>query len=325
VPVRSGPPLPPRVLVIGLGFIGERFARTLNGRGVETVVLTRSAPEPWQLEGLSLAELVIADAADPDALEHALTGVEHVVHAAGGLMPAQSDANPGRDAALSFPPVISVLEALRVRPGVSLTFISSGGTVYGQPHYFPVDERHPTEPISAYGVVKLASEKFVSMYATLHAVTARILRCSNVYGENQPATRNQGIVATFVDRLLTGSPAVLYGDGSIVRDFVYVQDVVDAALALVGRNPEPLILNVAGGRGHSLNEVITLIEAAGKRSLALERLPARPFDVSEIVLDVSRLRALVDFEPTSFEAGIAKVLAAERSIKTPAVASKSAG
>jgi UDP-glucose 4-epimerase len=308
VSVRLGPALPSRAAVVGLGFIGERFARSLVERGVETVVITRSQPVSRNLEGLALADLIVADAAETDRLEDAMAEVGHVVYAAGGLMPAASAENPGLDAALSFPSLISVLEALRSRPGASLTFISSGGTVYGPPQYLPVDERHPTEPISTYGVVKLASEKFVSMYATLHGIPARILRCSNVYGENQPADRNQGVVATFLDRLARGRPAVLYGDGSVVRDFVYVQDVVDAALALVGRSPEPMILNVGAGRGHSLNDVIALIEAAAGRTLEVDRRPSRGFDVSEIVLDIARLRALVDFEPTSFETGIARVL-----------------
>jgi UDP-glucose 4-epimerase len=224
-------------------------------------------------------------------------------------MPAQSEADPAADAQLTFPPLVRVLESLS--GGTSLTLISSGGTVYGEPQRLPVDEAHPTEPLSAYGVIKLAAEKLVAMYARRSGFSARILRCANVYGEGQPVDRGQGVIAVFTARALADEPAVIYGDGRTIRDYVYIGDVVDAALALIERPSRPEIVNVGSGHGYSVNEIVAAVERAAGRQLALDRRPARDFDVSEIVLDITRLRALSAFEPTSLDEGVRRTLDAQ--------------
>jgi UDP-glucose 4-epimerase len=297
-----------RRLVIGCGFIGERFACELARRGEDTVVLTRSEPGAEKRTALGDAEVIVADAASP-LLGSAMRGVGHVIYAAGGLMPAESEQDPALDAALTLDPLRSVLDELAARASVTLTYISSGGTVYGRPRYLPVDEDHPTEPISAYGVNKLACERLVVAQAQRHRIDARILRCSNVYGETQPADRGQGAIATFIDHLRRSEPILLYGDGEVVRDYVHVSDVVNAALALIERPFEATtVLNVGSGVGHSLAEVIGSINEISDRSLEVERLPARAFDVREIVLDVSRLKGLIPFDPMPLEEGIRRVL-----------------
>jgi UDP-glucose 4-epimerase len=295
-----------RVLVVGCGFIGERLARAAIAQGLETVVVTRSEPDTV-LEG---ARVVVGDAADEALVEHALDGVDAVLYAAGGLMPAGSERDPGRDAALTFPPLLGVLEALRRRPEASFTYFSSGGTVYGQPRRLPVDEEHPTQPISAYGMLKLAGEDLACRYADAHGLRVRILRCSNVYGEHQPADRGQGAVAVFADRILRGEPIVLFGEGDAVRDYIHVDDVAETALALLGASPEHRVVNLGAGRGHSLNDLIRLLEDAADRRAVVERRPARSFDVREVVLDVARLKALVPFEPRPLADGVAQVVRA---------------
>jgi UDP-glucose 4-epimerase len=305
---RIGGAFPPRVLVVGCGFLGERFAAIFAARGAEVRVLTRSEPGPRKRSVIADAELMIADAGDRAAVEEALKGTQHVVYTAGGLMPAESDRKPEADAELSFRPLLSVLDALRSRREISLTYVSSGGTIYGQPEYLPVDERHPTNPISAYGVLRLACEKFVSMHCERDRIPVRILRCANAYGEHQPAQRGQGAVAAFVDRVMNDEPIVVYGDGQIVRDFIYVDDIVEALVALIGGPPGPMVVNVGSGLGHSLNDLIGIVEDVSGRRMAVERRPPREFDVSEIVLDISRLRALVDFKPTPLEEGVRRMI-----------------
>jgi UDP-glucose 4-epimerase len=297
------------VLIVGCGFIGARLARHTLSRGLETLVLTRSEPGATTRSDLAGAEVIVADAADPAIIRSKIEGGTHVVYAAGGLMPAESEHNPALDAALTFPPLMNVLEALRPTRGTALTYISSGGTVYGQPRRLPCDERHPTIPVSSYGKVKLTAENLCK-YAAIRGLPVRILRCANVYGEGQPADRGQGVVGVFVDHLLRKAPIVLFGDGEVVRDYVYVGDVANVVVSLMGAPPEPQILNVGAGRGHTLNELIALIEQISGRRLDVERKPARSFDVSAIVLDISRLRALVGFEPTPLETGVSRILEA---------------
>ena len=292
-----------RVLVIGCGFVGERLVAELVQAGEPTVVLTRSPVDARKRERIRGAELIVGDAGTEHFLERALAGVTHVVYSAGGLLPAESDLNPELDLTLTLPPLITVLEALREREGVGLTYLSSGGTVYGRPQYLPVDEEHPTNPISSYGIVKLMGEKYVAMYADRHGLATQILRCSNVYGENQPAQRGQGTIPTFLQRVVADEPLTVFGDGSIVRDYVYVGDLARVVLQMLELPAEPRLLNMGSGEGASLSRLVELVEELTGKQAPIDRRPDRPFDVKEIVLDVSRLRSLLDFEPTPLEEG----------------------
>ena len=293
-----------RLLVIGCGFLGERLVADLVEAGEPTVVLTRSPVDAKKHERIGGAELIIGDAGTEHLLGRALAGVTHVVYSAGGLLPAESDLNPELDLTQSLPPLITVLEALREREGVGLTLVSSGGTVYGRPQYLPVDEQHPTNPISSYGIVKLTGEKYVAMYADRHGIPAQILRCSNVYGENQPAQRGQGTIPTFLQRVVANQSLTVFGDGSIVRDYVYVGDLARVVRQLLELPAEPRLLNVGSGEGASLSRLIELVEQLTGKQAPIDRRPDRPFDVKEIVLDISRLRSLLHFEPTPLEDGI---------------------
>jgi UDP-glucose 4-epimerase len=292
-----------RTTLIGCGFVGARLAREFARAGKQLLVVTRSEPGA-DVRLLPGVELLVADIADPGVAEEALEGADQVVYAAGGLMPAGSEANPALDIQLTLPPLCTVLEATRAKPGLRFVLISSGGTVYGRPQYLPVDEDHPTEPISSYGTVRLACEQYVGLYARLHGLRACSLRCSNVYGEGQPTDRRQGAVGTFLQRGLHDEPVVVFGDGATVRDYVYVGDVATVVLAVLERPHEASVLNVGSGRPTSLTQLIRIVERTTGRPVAIDRRPSREFDVHEIVLDISRLRTFVDLEPTPLEEGV---------------------
>jgi len=298
---------PPRhVLVIGLGFIGSRIGGVWRERGCEVSAITRSdggRPGEARRQGTSVT---IGNAADPVLLEAALAGVDHVVYSAGGLLPAESNAAPVRDAVQSLEPLVAVLEALRTRPEIGLTYLSSGGTVYGDPRRLPVREDDPTEPVSSYGIVKLACENFITLYVTLHGLRARILRCSNVYGGGQPVDRLQGAVGVFLDRMERGLPLPIWGDGLQVRDYVHVDDVADAVIELAALPGGPGVVNVGSGQGHTLLELIKILEAVTGIEPLLEFSATRGFDVRSNVLDVGLLRSLIDVAPIRLEDGVAR-------------------
>ena len=306
-----------RVLVVGLGFIGTHVAAALDRAGIATTILTRSGVPSWA-PALPGAVLIRGDAGDPAVVAEAIEEATHVVYCAGGLMPAQSNLHPTADIELALPPLICVLEALRHRPGVGITFLSSGGTVYGNPSRIPVDEDHPTDPITSYGVMKLASEKYIRMYTRLYGVPGRILRCSNVYGEGQPPQRGQGVIAAFLHQALTDQPITLFGDGSIVRDYLYAGDLAGLVVQLLELGGMPQLANVGSGVGTSLSAVVELVEAVTGRVVRVERRPGRAFDIGEIVLDVSRLRQLVPFDPLTLEAGIRRTWEAILARREPA-------
>jgi UDP-glucose 4-epimerase len=294
----------PRPLVIGSGFIGSHVVAELAARGRPPVVLTRSRPSSEVLAVLEPGNLHLGDAADPDLLEAALAGAGSVVYCAGGLLPAASEEDPERDAELTLRPLRAVLDALRGRTGTELLYISSGGTVYGEPQSLPVPETAPAAPLGSYGRLHLACEREIEAAREADGLRVRILRCSTVYGEQQLPDRGQGAIVTFLRRIERGETIALYGDGETTRDYVYAGDVAATVADLIGREDGPAVLNVAAGEGTSLLDLLRLAERQVGRQAVVERHPERSFDVHKIVLDTSRLRELTGFAPTPLETGI---------------------
>jgi UDP-glucose 4-epimerase len=294
----------PRTLVVGCGFIGSHVVTTLAGRGEAPRVLTRSRPPEAVAAAVAPGELVLGDAADPELLESALDGVERVAYCAGGLLPTASERDPERDRELTMGPIEALLGALRERPGVALVYLSSGGTVYGDPARLPAREDDPTVPISTYGRIHLACEEAIETARRETGLRSRILRCSTVYGEHQQPDRGQGAVVTFLDRIERGAEIELFGDGGTIRDYIYAGDVAAVVAELLGRTEGPPVLNVGAGIGTSLLDLLRLTEAEVGREAKVVRHPPRGFEVHRIVLDTAALRELVDLEPTPLAEGV---------------------
>jgi UDP-glucose 4-epimerase len=295
-----------KILVVGCGFIGTNIVEELVAAHRPTTVLTRSHPSAAVAEGIAGADLRIGNATDPESLEVALEGAGHVIFSAGGLLPAASEENPDLDARLTLEPVEAVLAALAERPGVALTYLSSGGTVYGEPETVPVPEDAPTGAFGAYGRLHLAAEAAVIDHSQRHETPVRILRCATVYGPHQTPDRGQGVVVTFLHRIKAGAPVEIFGDGGTVRDYVYAGDVARVVVDLLDRRDGPPILNLGSGAETSLQEVLKLAEAEVGTPAIVVRHPQRGFEVRRIVLDVSRLQGLIGFQPTPLKDGIAR-------------------
>lgn len=294
-----------RILVIGCGFIGSNIVEELVADGRPPAVLTRSKPAAEVAARIPAADLIVGDATDPETVERALEGAGHVIFSAGGLLPAASEENPEEDARLTLGPVRTVLERLRERPGVGLTYLSSGGTVYGEPQQIPVPEDAPTEAFGAYGRLHLQCEAEVLAASREHGLPARILRCATVYGEHQHPDRGQGVVVTFLHRIERGEPIDLYGGGATIRDYVYVGDVARATIALVEAGGPP-VLNVGSGSGTSLLELLRAVERHLGREAQVVEHEQRGFEVGQIVLDTRLLHQTVELEITDLAAGIAR-------------------
>ncbi|HEY3810111.1 MAG TPA: NAD-dependent epimerase/dehydratase family protein, partial [Acidimicrobiales bacterium] len=195
---------------------------------------------------------------------------------------------------------------LRHRPGVGLTFLSSGGAIYGNPAHLPAREESPCHPISAYGASKLMAEHHIAVFAARHGIPARILRVSNAYGPRQSAASGQGVVAAFLHAAASGDSVQVVDGGRAIRDYVHVADVARAVASLPPEEGVCEIVNVGSGRGHSVAEVLDIVERLTGTQLTIDWLPRRPGDVREIVLDVSRLRARMPWRPRDLETGIAQ-------------------
>ncbi len=288
----------------GTGFLGAEIARRFLASGSAVTAVARHEPsDPLRIR-LAGARFAVADAGDAPRLARLLDDSDHVVHAVGSTLPQESNAAPANDVTSTLPSILTLLDLLRRRPQVALTFISSGGTVYGNPREVPVSESAACHPITSYGVVKLAAEKYIGMYSALYGLRARILRVANVYGPGQPAGRSQGIVGTCLAAVQRGDTVRVFGDGRTVRDYIHVSDVATAVVELARTGGPESVVNVGSGVGHTILDLLGLIAKVSGVEPSVEFSPDRGFDVRAIVLDTTLLTSLIPWRPAAFEEGL---------------------
>ncbi len=284
-----------RCLVLGAGgFIGTNLCLALQAVGTEVTGFGRSALPPAALAGMRWAcgTLELAD-----GLDRLIQGHDLVFDLIGAGLPNSSNENPAQIVADAVPAKVRLLEACR-RQGVRrLLFASSGGTVYGVTGSDPVREDAPTEPISAYGIGKLVVEKYLSLYRHLYGLDSRTLRIANAYGPHQDARRGQGLVAAILRRLLAGEPVEIWGSGDVVRDYIHIDDVVAAMLALVDHDGPGRVFNVGSGIGRSVAAVLDDAARITERTPLLLRRDGRVADVPVNILDSTRLRLETGWRP----------------------------
>lgn len=187
---------------------------------------------------------------------------------------------------------------------IKYVYFSSGGTVYGQPDSDFVHEDNSKNPINLYGLSKAYFEQYVSFASRTSGLNFLILRPSNPYGFYQNPMRKQGLIAVVVDKILKGEAIEIWGDGSIIRDYIWVEDLVDAVVQLLERDIWNETFNVGSGVGSSVNDVIKTIEDVSGVAAHCRFLESRSADVSRIVLDISKLRSVISFEPLMLQNGI---------------------
>ncbi|HJR26036.1 MAG TPA: NAD-dependent epimerase/dehydratase family protein [Acidimicrobiales bacterium] len=240
---------------------------------------------------------------------------EVVFHLAAQIDVRVSVARPAFDAAVNVLGSVHVLEGARLGGARKVVFASSGGTIYGEPdaRSLPVKESHPQQPVSPYGVAKRVVTDYLHVYRELHQIEYTSLALANVYGPRQDPHGEAGVVAIFAQRLLAGERCTVYGDGEQTRDFVYVDDVVDAFVRAADRG-SGLLCNIGTGVETSVNQLYrTMARAAGVGGEP-ERGPERTGELSRNALDPGRAKIHLGWEPwTDLATGVTEVLAWFRS------------
>lgn len=235
---------------------------------------------------------------DRVALARAVEGVDMVFHLLGGGTPESSNANPYGDMLAGPGLTLQLMDMCRAEGVRRLVFASSGGTVYGIPSVTPIPESARTDPISAYGVGKLMVEKYLHLYGHLYDFDYRVLRISNPFGPYQSPFRRQGLVAAVIYKLLSGLPVEIWGDGNVVRDFVFVGDLTDAFLRAADHQGSERIFNIGSGQGLSVLEVVQGIATAiGCKDPRIVHRPGRPVDVPVNVLDIGLAHRALGWQP----------------------------
>lgn len=292
-----------RILVIGgCGFIGSHIVDALISQGHDLRVLD-TRPEAFR-PPLPGVDYVKGSFLCEETLEIALRDIDAVVHTVSTTVPATSNQNPKGDIEDNLIGAVRLLQAMRRKRVRKLVFLSSGGTVYGIPQAEVVGEDHPTKPISSYGIVKLAIENYLHMEHMLHGLDYVALRAANPYGPRQGKAGLQGIIGTYLWKAASGDPVEIWGDGSVVRDFIAVQDLAEAT-AMALESSANGCFNVGSGEGASVRQIFELTAQITGRDIKPIYKPGRGFDVPRIVLDISRIRKSIFWKPkTRLEDGM---------------------
>ncbi|MHB2208496.1 NAD-dependent epimerase/dehydratase family protein [Methylobacterium sp. CM6257] len=300
-PAGTGQPAPSlagvRCLVLGgSGFLGLNLCNRLARAGAEVTCFSRSHPQPEVLD--RRVARVTGQFADRLAIANAVERQDVVFHLIAGSIPESSNRDPSAELAAAPIATLHLLEICRSARIKKLVFSSSGGAIYGIPRAIPIPEQAPTDPISAYGISKLMIEKSLYLYRHLHGIDYQILRIANPYGRFQLGTKHQGLIGSYIHRVLSGLPLEVWGTGEVVRDFLHIDDVSEAFLAAVTYDGPHRVMNVGSGTGLSVNQIITELQAAfGRQHLPCVHKPSRAADVPANVLDTALIRSELGWQP----------------------------
>ncbi len=288
------------IVVFGAsGYIGSHLVENLLSKGHKVLALVHRgkgllAPNSVSHKNISIKKI---DICNPIEVSNACKLADKIINLSSNCVPQSSNNDPKLDLKVNLIGAINILDAAKDSKGRSVIIISSGGTVYGKPQVLPIPEDHPTEPICSYGITKLAIEKYLYLYKKIHNINGLVLRISNPYGGSQRLNHTQGVIPNFIIKAIRNESIEIWGDGNIIRDFIYISDVIDAIIASINYNGDNHIFNIGSGQGTSLIEIIKLIEIILDKKVLFSTSPERLSDVDVNILDIKKANMVLNWEP----------------------------
>jgi UDP-glucose 4-epimerase len=284
-----------RILVTGgAGFIGSHVAEAYRDAGHRVAVVDAILGEDRTPQGCALHRVDIRSPQLADVFAEERPDV--VSHHAAQANVRRSLADPVGDADTNVLGTLRVLEQAVRHRVKQVIFSSTAGALYGEPTVLPVAEDHPILPTSPYGLHKYLGEQYLAYFRRVHGVNTTVLRYGNVYGPRQDPSTEAGVIAIFAAAFLAGRRPSIFGDGTQVRDYVYVGDVADANLRALGREvSEPV--HIGTGAGTTVNELATHLRRLTGAAVLPEHVPPIPGEVYRIVLDATRAGRILGWRP----------------------------
>jgi len=280
----------------GGGFIGSNLVEGLLNSGYDVRVFDAKNFSKRNIEEfIDRIEVVEGDFNNPMDVQSAIDGVDYVYHLISTTLPANSVLNPCYDIESNLVPTIKLLQLCVEKSIKKIIFISSGGTVYGMPETIPIKESHVSNPINSYGITKRTIESYLYLYHKLWGLDVCIFRLSNPYGKRQNPKGTQGVIPVFLYKAIHQETIEIWGDGSVIRDYIHISDVIGILTKAITIETPEIIYNLGSGIGTSLNEILDLIKEHLEPGLKFNYLEARSFDVKANVLDVNLLQERFGF------------------------------
>lgn len=293
-----------KILVLGgSGFLGSYVVDELVDAQHQVISLDRYTERFRPI--LNDVEFCEADFGNRGELEEVLKGrVDVVVHLVSSSIPQSSNEDPIFDVQSNLVESIALFEMCVKHAVKKVIFVSSGGTVYGIPQTDLISEDHPKLPLCSYGITKLAIEHYLQLFYTLYGLKYHVLRLANPYGPRQDPTKKQGASSVFMYKMLKRKEIAVWGDGGVVRDFIYAADFAKSCLLAV-ESADIGVVNIGSGCGISINELLAATEHVIGYPAIVARLPARGFDVPRVVLDCDKAYQTLGWKPNvSLDAGL---------------------
>lgn len=296
-------------MVGGNGFIGAHLVQRLVAAGWQVTILHKYE-QPRYSQRPAVVQFLRGDLTQETQLAEAVAGQDVVFHLLWTTTAIHEVANrdPAADVQANLLPTVRLIEACLAAGVGRLVFTSSGGTVYGRTQTIPIAENHPHNPVNAYGVSKLAVEKYLHMFRHLRGLDYAVLRPSVPYGPGQHPLSKQGAVAVFLYRVAHRLPLTIWGNGDVSRDYFYIADLVDALLlAAEVQLGEARVFNIGGAEEVTLNRLVQLAEAVTGETAVVQYQLARNFDAPRVVLDTSLAQTQLGWQPqVPMQEGLAK-------------------
>jgi UDP-glucose 4-epimerase len=302
----------------GAGFIGSNLVDALVARGDRVTVVDDVSTGREQNLAAALkngARLERVDIRDGDAVAATVGEADPAIifHLAAQIDVRKSVADPAADARINVEGTVNVLRAAQAHGVPRVVNASTGGAIYGEGRTIPAPEDHPVAPEAPYGLSKFCAEQYCEIFTRLHGLSTVSLRYGNVYGPRQDPLGEAGVIAIFCGAMLEGKQARIFGDGSQTRDYVYVDDVVDANLrAADSQTTGPI--NIGLGVEKSVLDIVEVLERHSDNGFRPEHAPERPGEVQRIALDPSRARKELGWEAkVDLDEGLERTLDSLRS------------
>ncbi|MEE9456021.1 MAG: NAD-dependent epimerase/dehydratase family protein [bacterium] len=298
-----------KILVTGgAGFIGSHVAERYLSEGWKVAVVDNlsSGRRDNVPEGAAFYELDIRDMEFAEVVAAERPGV--ISHHAAQMDVRISTTEPAFDADVNIVGSIKVVEAALAAGVKKVLFSSTGGAVYGEPEELPVTEETPARPISQYGCSKLAVERYLYLYNVQRGLDYVALRYPNVYGPRQNPHGEAGVTAIFALKMLDGEPCIIYGDGTESRDYVYIDDVVNAHV-LAADGDFNGVLCIGSSRETTVPEIFDELSALTGNDVEPRREPLRPGEIHRICISGAKAKEILGWEPkVSFNDGLARLV-----------------
>lgn len=291
----------------GAGFIGSNIIRRLQHGDYEVHVCEPVGAYMQRLEGMEV-QIHQAMISDIEAISKIIqdNGIDVVVHLVSTLIPGSTYEDYKNEYKNVIFPSIELME-LCAQKKVRFVYFSSGGTVYGNRNdVLPFTETDEMNPISYYGWSKQMMENSIQFMHRTVGLDYLVVRPSNPFGHGQYLYGKQGLVAVAIGKLLKDEEIEVWGDGSAVRDYIYVDDLASIFVKLIEADVHNTTLNIGSGRGYSVNDVLAFLKIVSGRELKIVYQNPRPVDVSNMVLDTTRLKKAISYEITPFMDGVRK-------------------